>query len=285
MQVYDLTQLRDLPRVPIFSANFSARAISQLFETAHYPEFGNCHNIAINEDTGYAYGVGSGTCRSGLHMIDIRDPPNPHFAGCYSEDGYVHDTQCIVYDGPDAPYVGHEICFCYDEDTLTIVDVSDKNSPKTLAVQSYAGYQYTHQGWLLPGAPTHLLMDDELDELYGLEPRTRTLIWDVSQLEQPKQISSFYSKLTVIDHNLYTLGNRAFQANYCGGLRILDTTNAKSGQLRQVGYFDVSPDCDEREFLGSWSNYPYLPSGNILVSSIDRGLFIVKYNGGSQGCE
>jgi len=218
-------------------------------------------------------------------MIDIREPALPRFAGCYSEDGYVHDTQCIVYVGPDTAYLNHEICFCYDEDTLTIVDVSDKSAPKTLAVQGYQGYQYTHQGWLLPGNPTHLLLDDELDELYGDEPHTRTLIWDVSSLTSPREVGSFYSKKTVIDHNQYTLGNRVFQANYCGGLRILDTTNAKTGVLREVGYFDVSPDCNEREFLGSWSNYPYLPSGNILISSIDRGLFVVKYNGASLGCD
>jgi len=110
------------------------------------------------------------------------------------------------------------------------------------------------------------------------------MIWDVSVLTRPINVNSFYSSKTVIDHNQYTLGNRVYQSNYCGGLRILDTTNAKSGQMREVGYFDVSPDCDERVFLGSWSNYPYLPSGNILVSSIDRGLFVVRYNGASQGC-
>jgi len=284
MQVFDLTQLRDLPRIPIFSSNFSAAAIRRFDETAHYPEFGNCHNLAINEETGYAYGVGSNTCSAGLHMVDIRDPVNPTFAGCFSADGYVHDTQCVVYTGPDTPFRGHEICFCYNEDTLTIVDVSNKEAPRMIARQSYNGYQYTHQGWLLPDQ-THLFLDDELDELYGSNKHTRTMIWDVSILSQPTNVNSFYSELEVIDHNLYTLGNRAYQSNYCGGLRILDTSRVVSeGELNQVGYFDVSPDCQTTTFLGTWSNYPYFPSGNIVVSSIDRGLFIVKYNGESTGC-
>jgi len=284
MQVYDLTQLRDLPRMPLFGSNFSKSAIPSLVETAHYPEFGNCHNIAINEDTGYAYGVGSNTCSSGLHMIDIRNPVSPVFAGCFAGDGYVHDTQCVVYQGPDTPFRGHEICFCYNEDTLTIVDVSNKAAPRMIARQSYQGYQYTHQGWLLPDH-THLFLDDELDEMYNSNHHTRTMIWDVTVLSQPTEVNSFYSELEVIDHNLYTLGDRAYQANYCGGLRILDTSEVISrGVLSQVGYFDVSPDCDTTSFLGSWSNYPYFPSGNIVISSIDRGLYIVKYNGASQGC-
>jgi choice-of-anchor B domain-containing protein len=286
MQVFDLTQLRNLPRISVFSHEFSADAIPIFTETTHYPEFGNCHNIAINEETGFAYCIGSQTCRSGLHMIDISDPINPTFSGCFSGDGYVHDTQCVVYSGPDSTYQGREICFCYNEDTLTIVDVSVKSAPVLLSRTGYVGYQYTHQGWLLPGQK-YLLLDDELDELYNSEHRTRTLVWDVSLLSDPKLVNSFYSKLEVIDHNLYILKDRAYQANYCGGLRILDTSKVESdeGLLTQTGYFDVSPDCQDRQFLGSWSNYPYFPSGNIVVSSIDRGLFIVKYNGLSTGCE
>jgi choice-of-anchor B domain-containing protein len=285
MQVFDLNQLRTLPRIPIFDANFSASAVPEFSETAHYGEFSNCHNIAINEDTGFAYGVGSNTCRAGLHMIDIRVPTQPRFAGCFSDDGYVHDTQCVVYSGPDLVHRGKEICFCFNEDTLTIVDVTTKSNPIMLARQSYTGYQYTHQGWLLPGQ-RYLLLDDELDELYNSNHHTRTLVWDVSVLSSPRYINSFYSELQVIDHNLYTIGDRAYSANYCGGLRILDTSRVASdaGLLTQAGYFDVSPDCDSTQFLGSWSNYPYFPSGTIVISSIDRGLFVVKYNGEADGC-
>ena len=38
----------------------------------------------------------------GLHAIDVSDPLNPQFAGCYDEDGYTHDAQCVIYRGPDA---------------------------------------------------------------------------------------------------------------------------------------------------------------------------------------
>jgi choice-of-anchor B domain-containing protein len=275
MQVFDLTQLESLPRYPAFSSNYTLNAPVKFAETAHYGQFGNCHNIAINEDTGFAYGIGSNTCGGGgLHIIDIHVPASPTYAGCFGGDGYVHDTQCVVYDGPDPNYQGREICFCYNEEHLTIVDVTSKSSPSMISTIDYQGVQYTHQGWLLPGK-RYLLLDDELDELYGTNAHTRTLVWDVANLKLPRNINSFYSTETVIDHNLYTLGNRAYQSNYCGGLRILDTSNVVAG-LSQAGFFDVAPDCSTTSFLGTWSNYPYFPSRNIVVSSIDRGLFIVK---------
>lgn len=99
----------------------------------------------MNEDTGYLYAVGSYTCSSGLHIVDVRDPANPQFVGCYGEDGYVHDAQCVVYSGLDADYQGREICFCYNENTLTIVDVEDKSNIKMISRVMYDNVYYTHQ--------------------------------------------------------------------------------------------------------------------------------------------
>jgi len=274
MQIYDLKQLRGMAcpsaGVPIFT------------ETAHYNQFGSAHNLVINEDSGFAYAVGSTTCSGGLHVVDIRNPTKPLYAGCFSQDGYVHDAQCINYKGPDPNFVGKEVCFCYNEDALTIVDVSTKSAMKLISKMSYQGYQYTHQGWLLPNNK-YLMLNDELDEMYNSNHHTRTMLWDVQDLPNPFLRNSFYSTETVIDHNLYTLNNRAYLANYCGGLRIYDTSNAASGgALSEIAYFDVAPQCSDTEFFGSWSSYPYFPSGTIVVMSIERGMFVLKFNDGSQ---
>ena len=194
MQVYDLTQLRTLIPPPT--------GVNVLEETAHYSEMGNTHNIVGNEDTGYMYAVGTSTCNSGLHVINVRDPLNPQFSGCFGEDGYVHDAQCVVYNGPDATYEGREICFCYNEDTLTIVDVEDKKNMKMISRVPYENAFYTHQGWLLEDQ-TFLLLNDELDELYGPTPNTRSMIWNVEDLANPELIGSFYSVQQSTDHNLY----------------------------------------------------------------------------------
>merc|ERR1711862_28318 len=190
-----------------------------------------------------------------------------------------HDAQCVNYNGPDSEHVGKEICFCYNEDTLTIVDVTNKFNMIELSRKSYNGSQYTHQGWLTPDSK-FLFLNDELDEQAGTTggpdggKNTRTLIWNVEDLDEPVWTNTFLSALTAIDHNLYVKGK------YCGGLRILEFKEPTFGfglpKLTEVAYFDVAPNCNSAIFLGSWSNYPYFPSGNIIVSSIERGLFVVR---------
>jgi len=270
MQVFDLHNLRpgrrpnakDSTSVPVFE------------EDAWYGEFGSCHNMVINEESGYGYGVGSKTCRGGLHMIDLNDPLSPQYAGCFSDDAYVHDAECVNYNGPDTRYHDHEVCFCFNEDTLTIVDVSDRNTPTMISRTSYSGYQYTHQGWLSSDSK-YIFMDDELDEMYGSNKHTRTLVWNVEDLKAPELRNSYYSTETVIDHNLYYLDGKVYLANYCGGLRVYDF-NLQSEKLAEIAYFDVAPDCDTPVFLGAWSSYPYFPSGNVVIETIDRGMFVVR---------
>ena len=60
------------------------------------------------------------TCKAGLIFIDMKDPSNPTTPGCAGQDLYVHDAQCIVYRGPDSRYDGRDICYGYNEDSLTM---------------------------------------------------------------------------------------------------------------------------------------------------------------------
>ena len=266
LQVFDLTQLRDLRRTPTI-----------FIPTARFKGFGNAHNIAINEDTGFAYVVGSNACSGGLYMLDISTPTKPKFAGCFSVDGYTHDVQCVVYNGPDTDYKGHEICVAYNEDTVTIVDVSNKSDPVQISRTSYAGVGYTHQGWFLDDNHEIILADDELDELID-GVNTTTHIFDVSDLDSPFSLGTHVSSVGAIDHNIYTRDGVVYQANYRAGLRILTTENIRNGSLTEVGFFDSSPDSDAPQFSGVWSSYVYFNSGNIIFSDIGTGLFIVKPN-------
>lgn len=264
MQVFDLTQLRNVPSPP---ATFS--------NTAHYGNFGNAHNIVINEESGFAYAVGTSTCSGGLHMIDISTPTSPTSAGCYSADGYTHDAQCVNFRGSSHQFHhGSEICFNSNEDTLTIVDVSNKNAPVQLARLPYAGSRYTHQGWLTDDHQ-YFLLDDELDES-GLGHPTKTRVFDISDPTSPALVGSFDSSVAAIDHNLYVKGDFAFQANYRAGLRILKLTDPANANLEEEAFFDIFPSSDAASFNGAWSNYPYFPSGNVIVSGIEQGLFVLR---------
>jgi choice-of-anchor B domain-containing protein len=277
LQVFDLTQLRDVSERTVFD------------ETAHYDEFGSAHNLNINEDTGFAYVIGTATCDGGLHMVDVSDPTGPAFAGCFSEHGYIHDTQCVVYEGPDAEHQGREICFNSNahipesgfadiENTLSIVDVTDKDNPVALSRTFYDNDGYSHQGWLTPDQAT-FLHGDELDELFGEVGETTTRVWDVSDLDEPFVNGVHGNGTTSIDHNLYTEGDRAYASNYTSGLRVLDTGDASEGHLSETGFFDVYPENDNPTFEGgTWSNYPYFDKV-VAVSSMDRGLFVLKPRG------
>ncbi len=263
MQVFDLTRLRSVTNPPV-----------TFTEDAHYNGHGNAHNIVINEDTGYAYSVGTSTCSGGLHMINIQNPLTPTSAGCFSADGYTHDAQCVLYNGPDVAHVGQEICFNANEDSVTVVDVTNKAAPIQLARKTYAGSAYTHQLWLTEDQ-TYLLVDDELDE-QSFGHNTRTYIWNVSDLDNPVLEDNYDAPVPSIDHNLYTVGNFAYQANYRSGLRIVDISDVENGNLTEVAYFDIYPSSNSANFNGAWSNYPFFESGNIVVSGIEQGLFILR---------
>ena len=179
VQVFDLTRLREYDGEPL-----------ALTEDARYDEVGSVHNIVINEETGFAYAVGASgegdTCGGGLHMIDIREPKNPTFAGCFADErtgrsgtGYSHDAQCVIYNGPDTEHHGKEICFGSNETGLSIADVTDKENPVALSVAEYPNVGYTHQGWLTEDQ-AWFYMNDETDETGGQVSNTRTLIYDVA---------------------------------------------------------------------------------------------------------
>ncbi len=275
MQVFDLTRLRDYDGdEPVF-----------VEADARYADFGSAHNIVINTDIGHAYAVGVGgsgeTCGGGLHIIDINEPLEPTFLGCFSDPqtgrsgtGYSHDAQCVNYIGPDADWAGRSICLGSNETALSIADVTDPANTIKISNATYPSPGYTHQGWL---SDDHqwFFMNDELDETSGLVERTRTLIWDVSDLDDPQLVTEHFGTQESSDHNLYIQGNLMFQSNYVSGLRILDISDPANPV--EVAYFDTVPYGDNGPgFSGSWSNYPYFGDGTVLVTSGAEGMFILR---------
>ncbi len=266
MQVFNLERLRDVnpAQMPV-----------TFTEDAHYGEVSNVHTMAITEESGLAVLVGTNTCNAGLHFVDIRDPMNPTFAGCFDEDGYTHETQCWIYDGPDSDHQGKEICLAFNEDTVTIVDATDRENPVMLARGSYPTPAYTHQGWFTEDM-RYILINDELDETQGLSPGARTIIMDLADLDNPEYIGAYFSSVPTIDHNLYINNGKAYLANYTAGLRILDVAGVAEGNLTEVAFFDSFPQSDAQTFAGAWNVNPFLPSGTILISDINGGLFILR---------
>ncbi len=267
LQVMDLAQLRNVPAPPV-----------SFVQTALYTGFSTSHNVVINEDTGFAYAVGTnnGNCGRGLHFVDLLDPAAPQAAGCFSADGYTHDAQCVLYNGPDAEHQGKEICFAFNADTLTIVDVSNKAAPVQISRTIYTQSHYAHQGWLTEDH-AYLLLDDELDER-SRGGNTRTIMWDMADLDSPLYMGYYSGISTSIDHNQYVKGDYSYQANYQSGLRILDISDIANANLSEVAFFDIYPSGEAANFNGAWSVYPYFDSGTVVVSGIEQGLFVLRPN-------
>ncbi|MGB0897012.1 MAG: choice-of-anchor B family protein [Flavobacteriaceae bacterium] len=263
MQVFDLTRLRTATNLPV---SFNS--------DAHYTGFGKAHNIVINEDSGYAYAVGSNTYSGGPHFVNIQNPTNPVAAGGYSFDAYSHDAQVVTYDGPDADYQGKEILIGSNANEVVIVDVTDKANPVNISSVNYPNIGYTHQGWFTEDKK-YFIAGDETDE-QNFGGNTRTLVFDFTDLDNPSLHFQHLGTTQAIDHNLYVNNGLCYQANYSAGLQVLNTSNIASGSLNQVGSFDTYPPNNNTSFDGAWNVYPYFESGNIIISDYDGGLYIVK---------
>lgn len=263
LQIFDLLQLDDVTNPPV------------LFEeTAHYDGFGNSHTINIDPVSGYLYAMGTNTFSGGLHIVDINNPLNPTIAGGFSQDGYTHDGYAISYNGPDEDWIGKEVVVGCNADALTFIDVNDKSDCQMISTLDYPELGYVHQGWFTKDFK-YFLLDDELDE-QDFTVNTRTHMFDVQDLDNPVYMGYYQGESTSIDHNLYIKDQFVFESNYRSGVRILDASRTSQSILNEIGYFDLFPNNDFALFSGTWSNYPFLPSGIVLATSMYDGFFILK---------
>ncbi len=264
MQVFDLTRLRNVANPP---ENFIADAL--------YSGFGSAHNIVINEDSGYAFAVGtsrSGTFAGGPLFINIQNPLNPIDEGGLF--GYSHDAQVVNYNGPDSDYAGREILIGSNEIEVVIADITDKSNPITISTIQYNNVGYVHQGWFTEDM-RYFILGDETDER-NFGNNTRTIVFDFSDLDNPSLKMDYFGPTAAIDHNGYVKGNDYYQASYTAGLRVIDISGINSNTMTERGFFDTYPANNNTSFNGAWSVYPYFPSGNIIVSDIESGLFIIR---------
>ncbi len=263
MQIFDLTRLRTVTTPQTFTAD------------ARYTGFGNCHTVSSNPATGFTYCDGTNLVTGGPQILNMQNPTAPVLVGSHDSDGYTHDAQIVIYDGPDPDYQGQEIFMGANEDKVAIVNMTNKSNPVTISNFTYDNNFYAHQGWFTADKKYWILCD-ELDEL-NLGSNGRSIIIDVTDLDNPVYKGDYFGTTPAIDHNGYIIGNDMFLASYTAGLRILNTANITStNTLTEVAFFDTYPSTNAAQFNGVWNTYPFYASGSIIMSDIDSGLFIVK---------
>jgi choice-of-anchor B domain-containing protein len=244
LQIIDLT---DLP----------ASVESKFLHFAGEDTLKKKHTIFIDEQ-GYAYLFGGNTDNGGATILDLNiDPMTPPKVGGYDHD-YIHDGfvrgdtlwASFIYTGQFA-----------------VIDMSDKTNPVLLALQSTPS-AFTHNCWLSDDGK-YLFTTDEKADAYVTS-------YDVSDLTDIKELGRFQSHpgTDVIPHNVYWLNNYLVIAYYRDGVILVDAT--KPDNMVEVGYYDTSAFPSAGIFNGCWGVDPYLPSGNIIASDIEEGLFMLQ---------
>jgi choice-of-anchor B domain-containing protein len=287
--IYELTQLDGMTAVD----PGSELSPSSIYQGGDYVR---AHNIAINEDTGYAYLIGASKSDpnftdDGVIILNLTDPLAPQEVGqILNVDS--HDAQIVSYTGPDSDYQGQEIAILFNgsDREIGIYDVTNKANIMEISSTTYPGADFTHQGWLTEDQG-YLLVGDEGDELSGLsDPRNpdlpdtaRTYILDVGDLDDPVFTGFFDSEAASIDHNLFVKGNYVYQAHYTAGVRVLDASDVANGNLSEIAHMDTEPRLPNNHlnwnyniWVGPWGVFPYFDSGTIIASDGLNGLIIMS---------
>jgi len=247
VQIIDLS---DLPRAAYLASVYDATVR-------------NAHTLFIDQASGFAYINGAtGTpsvSRGGMNFLDLSSPVFPVEVGVYSTR-YVHDS-----------YVRNDIAYTAEINSrqFSIVDVSDKTNPRVLATKTYPN-AFTHNVWLTDDG-SYLLSTDETTV-----PGGRLRLWDIRNFDDIFQVGEYTTHPQATIHNVHVKGDFAFASYYAEGLRVVDITDPTLPA--EAGYYDTHPEWITG-FRGAWGCYPFLPSGNILISDIQTGLWVFSFDG------
>jgi choice-of-anchor B domain-containing protein len=217
----------------------------------------NCHNIGMDFDEGIAYLCG--TAR-GTVILDVKtDPENPIELATFAQP-YLHDI--TIQDGllHGADIYGNN---------YRIWDVSNPRSPQLIGTAPTSGTRYFHNTW--PSRDNQICLGT--NEASG----GPVSIFDISNPQQPKEIALYRanpsSAPSAIAHNAHVRDRIGHISYYTEGLRILDVSDPSKPV--EVGYYDTWSG-SSTGYNGNWGATPALDSGNVYVSDISSGLYIVR---------
>jgi choice-of-anchor B domain-containing protein len=228
------------------------------YKGSTYP-FTSAHDLYIDEN-GYAYIMGANHANGGAIILDLTvDPKNPVEVGLY-DDYYLHDGMARG----DTLWGG-----AINDGFLTAVDVSNKANPVTMATHVTPS-SFTHNVWV----------SDDGDYVFTTDEKSNAFLgaYDVSNLANITEVDRIQSNpgSLVIPHNTFVHGDYLVTSYYRDGVTVHDISNPSI--MVEVGNYDTSPQFAGNGFNGCWGVYPYLPSGLVIASDIENGLFVLGPN-------
>lgn len=256
---------------------------------------GNAHNVYISnvdhslniklDDTEATLQlIGSNLFAGSFHSYSLDNPETiTGKANQSSFNGYTHDGASVLINDSrkDSDCFNGNSNNCsvfvdFNEKEMVLWDISDATDTQKLSEIGYndvpLANQYIHSGWVTEDKRS-VLLHDEFDENRG-GLNTTVRIFDINNLRSPSQSGQWTGPTAAIDHNGFVRGNRYYMSNYERGMTVLDITDPANPT--EIGYFDTFPSGDRASFNGAWGVYPFLPSGLILVSDINSGLYVLR---------
>lgn len=272
-------QILDLSELP---AHVTLASTYRAFDTAHTVFLAH-----VDPATGIAnvtgvppvlYLQGARNPTAGIVALDISNPVAPSLLGTYTAS-YGHDIWAGAVSGERAAACapGHDPCEIvvnWAGDAIRILDWTEKETPLIIGELAYEGLGFAHSGWISANG-RYLFSMDEFDERQS-SANSSVRVLDVSDWANPRVVAQWMGTTRAIEHNGYTKGDRFYMASYERGLVVLDVSNPLAP--REVAFLDTYPASNQPAFHGAWGTYPYLPSGNVVVSALDGagGFWVIR---------
>lgn len=252
LQIIDLSQLPDTVTVVYDESSLIRKA----------------HNIFIDAERAILYAFatsGITTGYSAMALYDLSNPIAPQLIGKYSSFGGIIAGH--VHDG----YVRNGLAYLNcGYNGFAIVDFRDTSNPKTLSTfTTYPSAGYNHSGWATDDCNYYYMADEE----HGSDIK----IMDVQNPCDAEIVGTFNAEVDIpssIPHNQIVACDYLYVSYYYDGLRVYDISDPVNPE--QVLFYDTSTEPDGQSYKGAWGIYPFLPSGNILISDMQNGLFVFE---------
>lgn len=236
-----IIDLRFLPDSIPFRFYTGDGAINQNLLTAH--------SIAADDRYLYVNGHNDFNTNRGVIILDAIDPWNPTFVGAvttaYCHDSYIRGDRLYTSDIIDGQF--------------SVYDVSDRSNPILLARQATPG-NFNHNSWL-NDAGNVLFTTDEV----GGQPLGA---FDISDLSNITLIDTFFNGNFPQSevHNVRVINDYLINPSYGSQLTIADATRPDN-LIEVANYTTGNSLC--------WDADPYLPSGRIIATDMNSGMFFV----------
>ncbi len=221
------------------------------------------HNIFIDTASARLY-----SASNKLKIYSLQNPEFPTFINEIDFPESVHDM--FVHNDTAYVNVGNSGLYIYDCTTLTDeYDLPLQEIPLIGLLTDYPQAGYNHAGWLNPETNLYVMAD----ETHG----SKLKLINTSDLNNLEVESTFYSgvdSIHSIAHNVIIQENKVFASYYHDGIYVFNVSNPANPTI--LGFYDTSTQPNANNFKGCWGVYSLLPSGKILASDMDNGLFVLK---------